>query len=144
MSAESLAKSALVGAFSGTCLALAVIVSIDGGWTVSEAWSIPIILVMYSVMAAPFTGVGLCVFGLPLAMTLRPLLRYRWSAVLALALGALGGQIFFDIVVNLLWGHLSFTIFSRPSIGMAWGTTSALSYWYFERSALLRRGKPLN
>ena len=100
---SALAKAALVGAYAGMACELGAIFVIDlpGGAPRAEAWSIPILVLVYGTFAIPFTAMGLCLFGLPLGKALRPLLRYHWSFVFAAVCGALSGQVFFWLFTGL-------------------------------------------
>ena len=133
---ESVAKAALVGAYIGTLLELAAIMVLEAlsgydPWT--DYWAIPVIVLAYGTFAIPFTALGLCLFGIPLNKVLRPLLHYDWSFLLAAALGAMAGQVFFWLFTALFGGPLTINGLLSAYMGVAWGLPSGIAYWLYER-----------
>lgn len=136
----AIAKAAVMGAYFGTAIELATIALIEfrsGEELWADFWSVPLLILAYGTLAIPFTALGLCCFGLPLGRLLRPLLSYRWSAVIAAIAGALCGQVFWWLFAGLLWGRVTQSSFWDAAIGAAWGLPTGFAYWFFERRSRL-------
>jgi hypothetical protein len=125
----------LIGAFSGVCLQL-VLTAWYEPIKSSEIWVIPVLFAVYGVLAVPFVGLGLAIFGLPLTGLFRPQADRLWVGLVAIVWGAVAGKIVYYVIDHVLFfGYYQLSTIGREDMGLIYGIPTGAAWWLLQRRA---------
>jgi hypothetical protein len=128
--------SVFIGAYVGIILQM-VITSWSKPVDPSELSVIPVLIVNYGLLAAPFVAAGLALFGLPVTAMLRRRAQDRWVGALAAVWGCLAGKLMFLIVDHFLFfGLYDILKVSILDMGVIYGMPTGLAWWALHRRQL--------
>lgn len=132
-------KSVMIGAFSGVCLQLLLTM-----WgepiEALEAWAIPMLIAAYGLLAVPFVGLGLALFGLPATSLLRAQAIRKWVGLVAILWGAIAGKLVFYVIDHVIFfGYYDLRTVGAVDLGVIYGIPTAVAWWLLQRRAFAAR-----
>lgn len=132
-------QSVFIGAYVGVILQMVITT-----WTEpvdpSELWAIPVLLLVYGLLAVPFVAMGLALFGLPVTAMLRQRAQDWWVGALAAVWGCLAGKLMFYAVDHFLFfGLYDIWKVSILDMGVIYGLPTGLAWWALHRRELASR-----
>jgi hypothetical protein len=131
--------SVFIGAYVGITLQMVVtnwVEPVDP----SELWAIPVLLLVYGILAVPFVAIGLALFGLPVTAMLRRKAKDWWMVAVAAIWGSLAGKFMYYAVDHLLFlGHYDILMVSFFDMGVIYGLPTGLAWWALYRRELSSR-----
>lgn len=131
-------QSVFIGAYVGVILQM-VIPNLGKPVDPSELWAIPVLLLVYGLLAVPFVAAGLAVFGLPVTALLRKRAPDWWVGALAAVWGCLTGKLMFYAVDHFLFfGFYDILNVSIRDMGMIYGLPTGLAWWALHRRELAK------
>jgi hypothetical protein len=131
--------SVFIGAYAGIILQM-IITTWSEPIDLSELWAIPVLLVIYGLLAVPFVAVGLALFGLPVTAMLRQRAQNAWVGALAAVWSCLAGKLMFFAVDHLLFfGLYDILKVSFLDMGVIYGLPTGLAWWALNRRELAGR-----
>ena len=139
LSGRAYGMSVVIGAYAGVTLQMLAATS-EGGFNFSEAWAIPIIILVYGLFALPFVALGLALFSLPATRLLRRSAERWWTGVIAALWGGVAGKLTCYAVDHLpflgLYRIVELRIFD---LGLIYGVPTGLAWWLLCRRQLASR-----
>jgi hypothetical protein len=134
-SGTAFCKSVMIGAFSGICVQL-VLTTWGEPIKASEVWAIPVIIAAYGLLAVPFVGLGLALFGLPATSLLRAQANRKWVGFIAILWGAIAGKLVFYAIDHVIFfGYYDLRTIGAVDPGVIYGIPTAVAWWLFQRRA---------
>ena len=131
--------SVFIGSYAGITLQM-LITNWTGPIDLSELWVIPVLLLVYGLLAIPFVAMGLALFGLPATAMLRQRAQEWWVGALAAVWGCLAGKLMFYAVDHFLfYGLYDILKVSIFDMGVIYGLPTGLAWWALHRRELARR-----
>lgn len=141
--ASAFGLASLLGAFSTVLFGLVYVIAFETGELSFMQGAI--ILVIYTIVCTPFEALGLIIFGLPIALLLRPYFRSLATLPLALFLGAAAARIEFVFLDYIMWGRSVRVMNNYASLVLAlFGLPPAFWFWFLYRRVLLARAALAN
>jgi len=125
--------SAVAGGYGGIFLQTAIVLLYEPV-DFSELWATPVIILVYGLIALPFTALGIALFGLPVANVLLSKAEKWWIGLVAILWGAASGKLMFWAVDHFLFmGFYQFWKIQLLDMGLIYGIPTALAFWLLLR-----------
>lgn len=127
-------RASLIGAYSGIIMQGALAMSAEPEFDWSEVWAIPIIVVVYGLIALPFVSLGLFLFGLPARRIFHSQRRHWWIGLVAGIAGGIAGKlVFYAIDQFLFFGLYRLWETGRFDLGVLYGAPTGIAWWWLNR-----------
>lgn len=125
--------SVFIGAFTGVSLQL-MLTAFEEPINPSEWWALPVLILIYGLIAAPFVALGLALFGLPVSRLLRRQAQKWWIGIVAVVWGAAAGKLTYFAVDHLLFfGNYAPAQISLSDVGLVYALPTAVAWWLLHR-----------
>ena len=136
---RAFALSVLIGAYLG--ILTQMLVTLWGEPIQrSDLWALPVILLVYGLLALPFVALGLALFGLPATLLLRRRAQEWWIGPIAALWGAMAGKLTFYVMDQQVFlGAYDVWKVSIYDGGIIYGVPTALAWWLLYRRELSRQ-----
>lgn len=131
--------SVFIGAYGGVTLQM-VAATWGGPPDPSELWVIPVLLLVYGMLAVPFVALGLGLFGLPVTSVIRRWAQSWWVGPFAALWGGVAGKLMFYGIDHLMFfGQYRFLEIGISDMGLLFGVPTGVAWWTLHRQELANR-----